>query len=350
MTSQDDSSSQGAVRRQLRLRGSGIELSVHEYVAPSQPASGLTLLCLHGYLDVGDSWQDVGRRLAAAGHRVLAPDLRGYGQTDGVGAGGYYHFPDYLADVTALVERIQPQRLVLVGHSMGGTIACLYAGAFPERVEAMVLLEGLGPPAMPVELALTRTRRWLADLERMHGQSRGPYGAPLGPPGPSDRKTDRNALSSVEDAARRLGAHHPGVPTAVIDRQAALLTCTDAAGRLVWAHDPLHRTTSPARFDVEAFKLFLAAIPCPVLFLSGGKLGWHPEDEDDRLAAITGPTERAELPDAGHMMHWTQPAAVAAVIARFLEARLATGRRELGADGQGTPPAGSTSDPLNWPA
>jgi pimeloyl-ACP methyl ester carboxylesterase len=90
-------------------------------------------------------------------------------------------------------------------------------------------------------------------------------------------------------------------------------------GRVAWHFDPLHRTTSPMPFFASLLKEFAKKVSCPVLFVSGGPRGYHPPDEEERLAAFTQ-LRRAELPDAGHMVHWTQPDALAPLLLDHLRA------------------------------
>lgn len=282
--------------------GNGLRLRVHRFQDEEVRPSGLTLLLLHGYMDAGGTWDLVAPHLTAAGHVLLAPDLRGFGESDGIGPGGYYHFVDYVADVDALVRGLVPEggRLGLVGHSMGGTVASLFAGARPERVERLALLEGLGPPAMEVSVVVDRVRAWLRNLEQVQRSPR--------------------PLESMDDALRRLAANHPRVSREVLASRARWLTRLDAEGRLTWAYDPLHRTTSPTPFQVEMFEAFLRAITCPTLVVGGGPSGYHPDDEPQRIAKIAG-VQVADLPDAGHMMHWTRPAELGELLARFFEAQ-----------------------------
>jgi pimeloyl-ACP methyl ester carboxylesterase len=282
-----------------RRRGFGLDLCVHRWVDDEAASSGVTLLLLHGFLDAGSSWDLVAEYLAARGHSVLAPDLRGFGASERIASGGYYHFPDYVADVDALVRGLAPERLCLVGHSMGGSIACLYAGACPARVERLVLMEGLGPPAMPPSLAVDRVRRWLTQLAD-----------------PSE--TAPRLMSGADEALRRLAKNHGGVDRAVLASRLPHLTRLRADGRLEWAHDPLHRTIAPTPFWADAFRCFLGEIRCPVLFVSGGATGWHPSDEAERLAALARAPRVATLEDAGHMMHWTRPGEVASLLADFI--------------------------------
>lgn len=264
---------------------------MHRYADDAAAASGWSALLLHGFLDTGNTWDEVGPRLAAAGMAVYAPDLRGFGASDRVGPGGYYHFPDYVADVDALVRGIAADKLLLVGHSMGGTVACLYAGARPERVQALALIEGVGPPAMPPDAGLHRMRQWLGDLEK---------------PRPE------RALASVEDAAHRLAQYNPHVPPEILARRAEQGTAHRDDGTVAWAYDPLHRTISPMPFSLPLFHTFLGQIRAPALFVGGGPKGFHPEDEDERLKTLRA--RRLDLPEAGHVPHWIAPDAVARAI------------------------------------
>jgi pimeloyl-ACP methyl ester carboxylesterase len=123
-------------------------------------------------------------------------------------------------------------------------------------------------------------------------------------------------LASMQEAVERLVLRHPHVPREVIESRARHLTRLDDQGRLIWAYDPLHRTTSPVPFNIEAFRVFLARIECPTLVVSGGPAGWHPADEAQRIALLQRATT-FELPDAGHMMHWTAPGPLAARLSAF---------------------------------
>ena len=178
--------------RRFRARGNGLSLSVVEWAAEKPRA---TCLLLHGFMDAAATFDLVAPALAAAGVRVVAPDLRGFGESDRVSGGGYYHFPDYVADVDALVrEHIAEGDLYVVGHSMGGTVATLFCGSRPERIAKLAVLEGLGPPDSEHDLSPLRTRKWLDDLE----------------------KAPKNAAMTEDEAMSRLVTAHPRVPRDVL--------------------------------------------------------------------------------------------------------------------------------------
>jgi pimeloyl-ACP methyl ester carboxylesterase len=291
---------------EVRVLANGLEHRVLEWPAVGEPRAGAaasTVVLVHGYMDAAGTWDRVAPALAAEGLRVLAPDMRGFGEGARAPSGSYYHFPDYVADVAELLAVLSPDRPVaLVGHSMGGTITTLYSGAFPERVARLANLEGLGPPDNPFEVGPTRMRTWIEGLRAVRARGEAP---------PMRR----------EDARRRLVTNHSTVPRDVLDHRLPHLVreVTDAEGaqRVVWRFDPLHRTTSPVPFFAKLFVEFARRITCPVLFVSGGPTGYHVPDEEERLAAFAS-LERAELDGAGHMLHWTRPAELAALLLKFL--------------------------------
>jgi pimeloyl-ACP methyl ester carboxylesterase len=278
-----------------RVFANGLSHHVLEWPSPAQLS---TALLLHGFMDAAATWDLVAPALSAAGLRVLAPDLRGFGEGPRAPAGAHYHFPEYVFDVAELVEALVPAGLplIVVGHSMGGTVATLYAGAFPERVTRLVVAEGAGPPGSEHAHAPERMRLWIEESRSVQVRTEHPL--------------------SPEEALRRLVVHHPDVAVDVLRTRLAALARELPGGGLAWRADPLHRTRSPLPFFAASFKEFARRVTRPVLFVSGGPLGWHPADEEDRIASFPA-LERVELPEAGHMMHWTRPVELARVIVDF---------------------------------
>jgi pimeloyl-ACP methyl ester carboxylesterase len=277
----------------------GMTFPVLEWLPPLETsAHAASVVLLHGYMDGASTFAAVAELVTTAGYRVLAPDLRGFGDAPRTPHGSYYHFPDYVFDVADMVDQlVGGGPLFLVGHSMGGTIATLYAGTFPEKVTKLALLEGLGPVDNPPAVAPVRMRRWIDEVRKVRERPR--------------------PTMSLEDARRRLAQNHPHVDAAVIDLRVREMVREVEAGRFDWCFDPLHKTTSPTPFFARAFTEFLKNITSPVLVVNGGTLGYQPPDEDDRIRAIPGPVTKAELPDAGHMMHWTRPRELADQLLAF---------------------------------
>lgn len=298
--------------RELTVKANGLDHTVLEWAADALPASAPAVLLLHGYMDAAGTWGEVAPALVAAGFRVLAPHQRGFGQAPRVPDGGYYHFPDYVFDLADVIERCVPRdtqaeagpapapRVAVVGHSMGGTVATLYAGAFPERVSRLALLEGTGPLDNPFDTAPIRMRRWIEDVRRT-------------------RAAEARPIGTHADVLARLVQNHSGVSPDVLARRAPELVRADAGGALSWLADPLHRTLSPMPFFAETYKAFARKVTCPVLSVDGGSAGYQPPDEGERLACFAQ-VRRESLAGAGHMVHWTQPVALGALLVEFLTA------------------------------
>lgn len=270
-----------------RVRGNALAHHVVEWT-PASPGDATALL-LHGFADAAASWDLVAPALVGAGLRVIAPDLRGFGDAPRAGDGGHYHFVDYVFDVADVVDAMVPPQapLFVAGHSMGGTVATLYAGTFPDRPAKLALLEGAGPPDNPHEVAPDRMRAWI-------DQSRGV------------RARGDRSMATLDEALDRLAGNHPRVAREVLATRLDALVRARGDGRFVWRRDPLHTTRSPTPFFAASWRAFAARVTCPVLSVSGGPFGWHAPDEDQRLACFTR-LERIEVSDAGHMMHWTKP-------------------------------------------
>ena len=147
-----------------------------------------TILFQHGFAGVAESWE---RQLAhfASEYRVLAPDLRGHGQSDAPHS--RYAMPELVQDMRDVLEAANaPEKIILAGHSFGGAVCIEFANAYPERVEKLILVASAGEYPLPrlasllfripVRVALPfwrYRRRWDAEyhalksmfLHSMHG-------------------------------------------------------------------------------------------------------------------------------------------------------------------------------------
>lgn len=274
-----------------------------------------TVVLLHGYLDHALSFAPVAEALARR-YRVIAIDHRGHGDSGRVGPGGYYHFPDYVLDLARLFDVAGIERAHLVGHSMGASIACYFAGTFPERVRSLVLLDGIGPTAPPHERGPATMRRWVSDV-KLVGQR------------------EDSPMASLEEVADRLGRMSPMAPRerlVAMARTAAQQGPVEAGGfGFRWKFDPLHRTTAPVPFDAARFSAFLSAIVCPTLLVWGERTPMKPPDVEARkrlIATGTGGLTERVLPGAAHNLHHERPGELTVLVAEFLETH---GGAQLGA-------------------
>lgn len=275
-------------------------LSLH-YLEWGEPV-GEPLVLVHGFLDQAHSWSPFVAALQELIKQplwIIAPDCRGHGDSGWVGAGGYYHFPDYVLDLDRIVQGLGIKTMKLIGHSMGGTISFLYTGSFPQRVVRLVLIEGIGPPSMAFSDAPARMEKWIAEVNQ-----RG-------------RKHFRQ-YSSIRAGAEQLRQTNPRLDAELALHLARSGMKQSSAGKWVWKFDPLHRTTAPQPFYAAQAIEFLRRIACPVLIVDGAEshqTGRH--DSKQRLEEIRD-RKQVVIENAGHMVHQDNPLALAKVVAEFL--------------------------------
>jgi pimeloyl-ACP methyl ester carboxylesterase len=296
--------------RSHRVALRGLDHHVLTWGDPAAPK----LFLVHGWMDVGASFQFLVDALARDWYAV-APDLRGFGRSAWQPQG--YWFPDYVADLEALLDAFAPGEAVdLVGHSLGGNVVMQYAGARPSRVRALVSLEGFGIPEQAPAMAPVKLAKWLDALADP------PAFAPYRSLDAVADRLQRNNPRLARDKAMFLAGH-----------------CADEApdGTARLASDPRHKLPFPTVYRLEEVYAVWRAIAAPVLWVAAADsdipkwLNDHPEGEagTDSLAGIRRrlahvPRGRlATIADAGHMLHHDQPAAVAAVVEPFLAAAAA---------------------------
>lgn len=283
----------------LRL-STGIDCHVVEWGA-EDPSLTHSVFLVHGFLDFAWSWEQTVELGLASQFHVVAPDMRGHGDSSRVGSGGYYHFLDYVADMQDIVRQLGRERVSLVGHSMGGSICSYYAGAYPERVSRLALLEGTGPPEEPDELP-DRVRAWCDSWER--AASRAP-----------------RSYATVHDAATQLRRNDPLLSEELAEVLATRGTRALADGRVQFKHDPLHLTRGPHPFRLEFALQFWRRIACPVLLVTGSESRLRlPPQELKRRTVAFATLESIELEGAGHMMQRHRPQQLATALGRFLAA------------------------------
>jgi pimeloyl-ACP methyl ester carboxylesterase len=267
------------------------------HVLEWNPQAEHTLVLVHGFLDSSWGWEAVARAGLAEDFHLIAPDMRGHGDSDRIGRGGYYHFLDYVADLHSLVDALAHETVSLVGHSMGGTICGYFAGAFPEKLSRLALLEGMGPPENSTPVP-DRVRHWVS----------GWFGA---------RQRQPRTYPSIEDAAERLLRRDKRLDPAMAHFLAERGT-TAAGDGLRFKHDPVHLSMGPYPFSVEIAQQFWRNIQCPVLLVQGAESSVvYSQEETGRREGCIARREKTVLADAGHMMQRHQPEALSEVLREF---------------------------------
>ena len=279
----------------------------------AQPdAKALPLVLLHGWMDVGASYQFVVDALSqdfAEGRTLLALDWRGFGLTRSEPAPDGYHFVDYLGDLDQLLKHCFGDRPVdLVGHSMGGNIAMLYAGVRPERVRRLVNLEGFGMPATQPAQATQRCAQWLDAIDALPGGAfaLAPY-------------------DSANSVALRLMKINPRLAPDKAAWLARHWAQPDSGGRWHILGDAAHKMPNPHLYRVDETLAIHSAITAPVLAVEADSdspgqwwRGRYSLDDYHQRLQVVPDCRTAVVENAGHMLHHDQPETVAALIEQFL--------------------------------
>jgi pimeloyl-ACP methyl ester carboxylesterase len=259
------------------------------------------MVLLHGWMDVSASFQFVVDALERDWD-VYAPDWRGYGLTDW-GRSDCYWFPDYIADLDVLLDLVSPGVAVnLVGHSLGGNVAALYAGIRPDRVARFVNLEGFGMAPTRPEQAPKRYSRWLEELRKPPGLRPYESFAAL-----ADRMQQNNKRLSREKA--EFLARHWGQEV--------------KEKGVVLRGDPAHKIVNPVLYRYEEVRACWREVSAPVLWVDAaasetlGRIGLNAEQHAERRATFRN-LRYVTIPHAGHMLHHDQPQAVARLLEEFL--------------------------------
>lgn len=265
------------------------------------------LVLVHGWMDVAASWQFMVDAMGEDRH-IIAPDWRGFGLTRGPATDNYW-FPDYLADLDALLDHYAAdQPIDLVGHSMGGNVVMVYAGVRPQRIRRLVNLEGFGMPATRPAQAPGRYAQWLDELKALR---RGDL--------------DLKAYDSLDGVARRLMKTNPRLTEDKARWLAGEWAQPDDQGQWRILGDPAHKVVNAQLYRLDEVQEVFARITAPLLSVtaSDDSLGqwWKGrytlEEYRQRLKVVPALRE-AHLDDAGHMLHHDQPQALARLIETFL--------------------------------
>ncbi len=270
-------------------------------VAPERP----TLVLLHGWMDVAASFQFVVDALAAPRH-VLALDWRGFGLTESPPVDAYW-FADYLGDLDAVLDAVLPTpdaQIDLVGHSMGGNVAMMYAGVRPQRVRRLVNLEGFGMPATRPDQAPRRYAKWLDELKE---------------------PARLRSYASVEAVAERLRQNNPLLSAERAAWLAPHWSRRNAAGTWDILADPAHKRINPQLYQRDEALACWREISAPVLWIEGDQSDpgrwWgdrYSKAEFHQRLDVVRDVTRHTLSPAGHMLHHDQPDALAARLEAFL--------------------------------
>jgi pimeloyl-ACP methyl ester carboxylesterase len=261
------------------------------------PQDPSPILLLHGWMDCGAGWQLLVDQLPDD-WPLVAVDWPGYGRS--ARRAERYWFADHLAELDWLVGALSPDRPVrLIGHSMGGTIASIYAGVRPARVAWLANLEGFGMPELPHAQFPGHVESWLDALK-----------AP-----PSARR-----YPELEALALALQRANPRLPLAHA-RYLARAWTREVDGGFEILADPRQQLPTPIRYARADLEACWARVRAPLLLLYGAESDYMQRaigpDALQRLHALMPSMRAGSIADAGHLLPHEQPAQVAQALLQF---------------------------------
>jgi pimeloyl-ACP methyl ester carboxylesterase len=253
------------------------------------------VLCLHGWLDNAASFVPLSAHLE--NFDLVAVDFAGHGFSAHRPETSRYYFPENMYDVDAVLDALGWDDCHIIGHSLGGGVACGFAAALPERVKRLVLLDVVGIFTIPVEQATRQLRLSLKSVRK-----------------------NRSILRPYESVEEAMLARQKNSP---LSDAAARLICERALEHTgdyyQWRTDPRLNWRSPQFLTNDQVINILESISSPVLaittatiekFLGGDVL-------DQRLASIGDCTH--VFHEGHHHFHMEEAEIVAAHITEFLK-------------------------------
>jgi pimeloyl-ACP methyl ester carboxylesterase len=257
------------------------------------------LLLIHGGRDHARNWDWVALSMRDAYH-IIAPDLRGHGDSEWA-RGGQYAMIDYVLDVAQFLEQLQMFPITIIGHSLGGGIACQYSGVYPKRVKQLVAIEGLGPPPGHTRHgpAHERMRKWITQMRSYAGRHAHRY-------------------ASLEEAVQRMQEANKRLTAAQAHHLTVHGIYRNEDGTYTWKFDNYVRSQSPYEFNVEEARSIWQRITCPTLLLRGTE-SWATDPLLDGRASAFRNVRCANIPRAGHWVHHDQLEEFLGVVQVFLK-------------------------------
>jgi pimeloyl-ACP methyl ester carboxylesterase len=255
------------------------------------------LLLVHGGRDHCRSWDVIARALQPHFH-VIAPDLRGHGDSDW-SKGGSYALTEYVYDLSRLVHSIGAGKLTLIGHSLGGAVSLVYAGTFPEQIAKLIVLDGITVmPNATRAPAHERIAKWISQLDKLG-------------------EREPRSLRTIEQAAAQMRAVNPRLSEELTLHLAKHGVRRNADDTYGWKFDPYQRAAAPHRLLPDEHVSLWGRITCPTLLMGA---------EESFLESAKTPGLEKHFPNAraetimgvGHWLHHEKPDEVLASIRRFL--------------------------------
>jgi pimeloyl-ACP methyl ester carboxylesterase len=260
------------------------------------------LLLIHGGRDHCRNWDWLAEALRDQYH-IVAPDLRGHGDSRWM-VGGSYVTIDYVYDIAQLVSQASLAPVTIIGHSLGATIALLYAGIYPASVRRVVAIEGLGSPELaPAQRERpphVRMREWMDELRRLSARMPRRY-------------------PTLEDALQRMQEENRHLTPAQARHLTVHGSNRNEDGSYSWKFDNYVRAFPPIGLPEDDTQALYARVECPVLLVAGSE-SWNVDPAQEARVSRLANATHAVIERAGHWVHHDRLEAFLDVVRPFLSA------------------------------
>ncbi|WP_459853611.1 alpha/beta fold hydrolase [Dongia sp. agr-C8] len=254
--------------------------------------SSIPAVMLHGLRGYAETWESLSDSLGNR-FRLLALDQRGRGGSEW-GPWQEYRVEQYVADLESFVDQLGLGKFVLIGHSMGGANAIVYAARHPERVAALVI-EDMGPGASTSSDGSTRIRSELG-------------GTP-------------ESFASWAEAEAYWRARRPNAPEEAVRARMEHTLRVQADGRLTWRYDleGIRRARLDPSLQVDLWP-YVSGIRCPTLVVRGAESDFLSRATAEEMAKRNENLRWVEIARASHYVHDDNPEDYNREVSAFLSA------------------------------
>ena len=277
--------------REIEIELPHIRLAARAWGDESLPP----LLALHGWLDNAGTFDKLAPLICTHFH-IVAIDFPGHGRSDWRPAGTWYHYIDYVSDVVAVAAKFGWNRFNLLGHSLGGTVASVFAACRPQAVDKLLLIEALGPITAPADDSLGQLRRGMEQRAAFEEKLR----------------VFASENDAIEIRAKVNGLSREAA-TALINRGLKAVP-----GGFSWSSDPRLTLSTPLRYTEDQMLAVLRGIEAKTLLvLAQPEAPYLPRETMQRRIEQVHDIAVHRV-DGSHHLHLENAAPIAKLIGDFI--------------------------------
>ena len=276
-------------RREYTQMLSGLKFHVTEW----GNKNGYPMVMLHGIRGYSETFAHLAATLQPD-IRAIAYDQRGRGKSDWDPNWNYYT-DTYVSDIEGIVDALGLEQFHLLGHSMGGINAIVYAARHPQRVNRLII-EDAGPGAFDASAGATRIRK--------------------------EFSTTPDSFESWDAASDFMRALRPTVTEDARQQRLHSMLKSDSDGNYTWRYD--HKGIATTRLKPDPSRVvdlvpYVKALKCKALVIRGARSDYLQPEMMQRMCDLNACISAIDIPDAGHYIHDDQPELFSHAVSQFLK-------------------------------